>query len=570
MTAEEVGNSFHIRFKFKPDILRQIKAISGARWVPSQSMWSVPSYQRARVQALIERYGEAAEIDDVPEQVGDMAEMPDPSQEIIDFCNANLKLQPYTYQMQGIERGSQLKKFINGDEPGLGKTIQSIATVLHTNAFPCLVICPTTLKENWRREWSEKFTTKKSLILTDKIKNTWPAYLNHKMCDVMIVNYESLKKYFVESIDIPKGQKLRLTHIKLKEQVGLFKSVIIDECHKLKDGTTQQSKFSMLLAQGKEVAIGLTGTPYVNKVQDLIPQLLTIGKLNDFGGYKLFNARYCSGYSGASNLKELNYKLHQICFFRRLKADVLKDLPDRIRQVVHSDISTRAEYDQAKNDFVKFLKENKGNTDKEIRKKLRAEFIVKLQLLKGISAKGKLEDVFEWTDEIIDAGKKVVLFCQLRDIGDAVIARYKDLCVEIRGGISNEERQASIDRFQRCGQCGINHENHSNADHPYVNNDVKVILCGIKAAGVGVTLTAASDVGFIEFPWTDADCDQCESRCHRNGQKNSVRAAYFLGDKTVDQYCYDIIKNKRNISDQIAGQTVVDEEVIDNMINLFS
>ena len=367
----------------------------------------------------------------------------------------------------------------------------------------------------------------------------------------MIVNYESLKKYFVESIEIPKGQKLRLTHIKLKQHAGLFKSIIIDECHKLKDGTTQQSKFSMLLAQGKEVVIGLTGTPYVNKVQDLIPQLITIGKLGDFGGYKIFNARYCAGYSGASNLKELNFKLHKTCFFRRLKADVLKDLPDRIRQVVHCNISTRDEYDKAKNDFVNFLKQNKGNTDKEIRKKLRAEFIVKLQLLKGISAKGKLEDVFEWTDEIIETGRKVVLFCTLREIGDAVIERYKDVCVEVRGGITNEERQASVDKFQ---------------DNP----NIKVILCGIKAAGVGLTLTAASDVGFIEFPWTDADCDQCESRCHRNGQKNSVRAAYFLGDKTVDQYCYDIIKNKRGVAEQIAGQTVVDEQIIDNMINLFS
>ncbi len=97
-----------------------------------------------------------------------------------------------------------------------------------------------------------------------------------------------------------------------------------------------------------------------------------------------------------------------------------------------------------------------------------------------------------------------------------------------------------------------------------------IALCSIKAAGVGLTLTASSDVGFIEFPWTDADCDQCESRTHRIGQKNSVTAAYFLGNKTMDQYCYNIILNKRKISDQIAGQEVVEEQVIDEMINLFT
>ena len=136
MTAEEVGNSFHIRFKFRPDMLRQVKAIPGARWISNQSVWSVPSYNRVKVMQLLERYGEASSEPDVPEQVGDVEEMPAPSQEIIDFCKANLKMQPYDYQLQGIERGAQFKRLINGDEPGLGKSLESIATVLKLDAFP--------------------------------------------------------------------------------------------------------------------------------------------------------------------------------------------------------------------------------------------------------------------------------------------------------------------------------------------------------------------------------------------------------------------------------------------------
>ena len=177
--------------------------------------------------------------------------------------------------------------------------------------------------------------------------------------------------------------------IKLRESTSLFKSIIIDESHKIKDGRTKQAKYCMKLTSGKEIVIELTGTPYVNTVDDLIPQLHALNQLQSFGGYQVFKRRYCSGNNSASNLNELKYKLHSTCFFRRLKSDVLKELPDRVRRVIVCDIDTRSEYDKAKNDFVKYLKEIKNNNDVDIRKKMKAQFIVQLGILKGLSAKGK-------------------------------------------------------------------------------------------------------------------------------------------------------------------------------------
>lgn len=110
-----------------------------------------------------------------------------------------LKVNPYPYQLKGIARGLQLKRFMNCDEPGLGKTLQSIATINLGNAFPCLVICPSALKVNWEREW-HKFTDKKAMVLTDKVRDTWTFFYQTGMYQVFIVNYESLKKYFVQRI----------------------------------------------------------------------------------------------------------------------------------------------------------------------------------------------------------------------------------------------------------------------------------------------------------------------------------------------------------------------------------
>ena len=275
------------------------------------------------------------------------------------------------------------------------------------NAKCILVICPATIRENWKREW-KIWTDKNAIILSDRLKDSWPKYYDVGMCNVFIVNYESLKKYFVESINKPEDKPLRLNHIKFKETINIFDAVIIDESHRTKSGATMQSKLCMGIAKGKEYVLALTGTPVVNKPIDLIPQLHILGKLDLFGGYKGFTDRYCQGYNQASNLKELNYILHKHCFYRREKTEVLKDLPDKMRSIFKCEIENRSEYNKAENNLIEYLRENLKKSEGEITTALRGETMVLIGILKKISARGKVNSMIEHINEVVESGEKIV------------------------------------------------------------------------------------------------------------------------------------------------------------------
>jgi SWI/SNF-related matrix-associated actin-dependent regulator 1 of chromatin subfamily A len=458
-----------------------------------------------------------------------------------------LKIQPYPYQLEGIARGLQFKRFINGDDMGLGKTLQAIATVNLAGAFPCLVVCPNVVKINWQREW-HKFTDRKAAILTDSIRDTWPFFWKTGMDQVFIANYESLKKYFVRRIN--KSERWTLKDVVFHDTINLFKSVIIDESHKLKSITTQQSKFCKGIASGKEYIIMLTGTPVVNRPKDLISQLGIMNRINDLGGWKTFVNRYCSGPNEASNLRELNYQLWSHCFFRREKSKVLTQLPDKIRTVVTCEITNRKEYEDAERDLIDYLRRYKEADDAKIQKSLKGEVMVRIGILKDITARGKLKDVTDFVNDFRENGKKIILFCNLHEIVDRLLIAFPH-AVCVTGRQTQEEKQASIDAFQK-------------------NPKTDIIICSIKAASAGITLTAASDVAFIELPWTYADCDQAESRAHRIGQKDSVNCYYLLGRQSIDQKLYRIIEEKKKISNAILGaEDNIETNIVDMMASLF-
>ena len=204
----------------------------------------------------------------------------------------NLRIEPYEYQREGINFGLQHKRIIIGDEPGLGKTLQSIGIVDTANAYPCLVICPSSLKINWQREF-EKFTDKSALVLDNNVRTTWGYLLTMGVHQVAIVNYESLRKYFVWDIK-GDGKQFRLKDVVFCPQITAFKSIIIDESHRVKDPSAQQTIFTKGLSVGKDWCILLSGTPVVNRPEDLIAQLSIMNRLNDFGGRAKFVADYCT------------------------------------------------------------------------------------------------------------------------------------------------------------------------------------------------------------------------------------------------------------------------------------
>lgn len=548
MNIELKGDNFELSFKYKPSIVDRVRQIPGRRFDGAKKVWIIPARSRVDLERMIYQIRQFENINWVngtekkEEDIAyDIPELPDLT------VPHNLKIQPYPYQLKGIARGLQLKRFMNCDEPGLGKTLQSIATINLADAFPCLVVCPSSLKINWLREW-EKFTDKKAMILTDKVRDTWTFFFQTGMHQVFIVNYESLKKYFVQRIKKAEGWTLR--DVEFRNSINLFKSVIIDESHRCKSASTQQAKFCKGICTGKEWVIELTGTPVVNRPKDLIPQLAILDRMNDFGGYKPFVDRYCSGQREASNLRELNFNLWKYCMFRREKSLVLTDLPDKIRQVNTCEITNRKEYMDAERDLIMYLQKYKDADDDKIAKAMRGEVMVRINILRQISARGKVRDVIEFVKDFRENGKKIILFCSLHEVVDQ-LKRYFPTAVSVTGRDSQDEKQRAVDAFQ----------NNPKAD---------IIICSIKAAGVGLTLTASSNVAFVEFPWTYADCCQCEDWAHRIGQKDSVTCYYFLGRRTIDEKVYRIIQEKKNIANAVTGSTEdIEENIVDMVARIF-
>ena len=465
----------------------------------------------------------------------------------MDALKHNLKIEPYQYQREGICFGLDKKRLLIGDEPGLGKTLQSIGIVDTANAYPALVICPSSLKINWQREF-EKFTDKKALVLDNASRTAWPYFLQMGMFHVAIVNYESLRKYFVWDIHrASKRVAFRLKDVVFNDAIKVFRSVIIDESHRVKDPGAQQTIFTRGIVEGKDWRILLSGTPVVNRAEDLVAQLSIMGRLQEFGG----RGKFLADYGENDNLDELSRQLYDRCMIRREKTKVLTQLPDKTRTDLYVDISNREEYYLAQADLAEYLRQYKECDDWEIRRKMRMEALVKFMTLRSLSAKGKVKQAIDFVRVFLDSDKPLILFCSYHEIVDELCKAFPD-AVRVTGRDNATSKQAAVDAFQ--------------------SGKAKLIICSIKAAGVGLTLTASSNVAFIEFPWTYADCLQCEDRAHRIGQKDNVTCYYLIGRGTIDTALYNIIHRKKSIANQIMAtddDIPTDEMYFNELVTMF-
>ena len=547
MTYTLTPNCYKVGFAYHPMLVKCIKRIPSARYQAEGKFWEV---SRNDIEYL-QKMGQWARVNhfvstvlwlEDKEPVISYEPLPMPTLNI----PHNMLVEPYEYQREGIAYALQKKRCIMGDEPGLGKTAQAIGVLTISKAYPALVICPASLKVNWQREL-KKFGGINAVILSDENRNTWQRFWELKRKDgracaeVFITNYESLKKYFVANIR--REGRFTLKSVDFDERINLFRTVIIDESHKCKTATTQQSKFVHGIAQGKEYILELTGTPVVNNNVDLVQQLQIIGRLGDFGGYSKFMGRYCAGERKSSHLKELNYLLRKNCFFRRLKKDVLTQLPDKTRSYLVMDIENRKEYTDAERDIIKYLVQYRDADDEKIQKTIRGAIMVKMGILKQISAKGKVKGAIDIIHNTIDGGQKLIVFCFLKEVVAALKAEFRD-AVTVTGDDNDRQKQWAVDRFQTDEKC-------------------RLIILNYRSGGTGLTLTAASNVLFVEWPWTAADCSQAEDRAHRNGQKNAVNCVYLLGRETIDEYMYNLIQSKREISNGVTG---TDEDVEEKKI----
>jgi SWI/SNF-related matrix-associated actin-dependent regulator of chromatin subfamily A-like protein 1 len=541
------GDGFVVRFEFNPELVAHVKRVAGARWDPAGKAWRVPAEPSSAEELLA--FGRAAGIDADEQAAAALHRLAVEMKERLVASSASSAelhveglggtLRPF--QAAGVLYLSRVRRGFCADDMGLGKTVQAAAAIQHNGAYPAVVVCPASLKLNWRRELLTWLPGRSILVASSK---TTPLEL--AAADVIVVNYDLLK---IEMED-KKNPRSKYTAVGLLADIIAVNpvAVVLDESHACKNGKAQRTRACKLLVERKlsssEKSAGggapyrwlLSGTPLLNRPVELVSQLQILGRLGDLGGYTTFTRRYCGAHtdkwgrrqaSGASNLTELNEKLRATCFVRRVKSEVLKELPPKVRATVPVEIANRADYDQAERDLIAWLIssiEDEETRDAKVMAALRAEQLVKMNALALLAARGKLPAIREWVREFLESGEKLVLFGHHREIVDTLAAEFR--APSITGDTPIIQRQAHVDRFQS-------------------DPDTRLIVLNLQAGGVGLTLTAASNVAFAEYGWHAAIMDQAEDRTHRIGQLDSVTSWWLVGENTIDEIRCDLIESKR-------------------------
>jgi SWI/SNF-related matrix-associated actin-dependent regulator 1 of chromatin subfamily A len=444
----------------------------------------------------------------------------------------------FKHQEEGIEFLLKNLKCILADDMGLGKTYQSIVAALECNAERVLVVCPASLKINWMRE-IQNFCDDVSII---KGKHWDPSRFT-------IINYDILKNF--HTIE-ERGKKYE--EWELRREIVEFNPdlIILDEAHFIKNHKSIRGKILKDLSKrfSPERIWLLTGTPIANRPMDYY-NLLSIIDSPVARNWVHYARTYCEGMrfkkggryiwvtKGASNLQELNDKTKRT-ILRRKKEDEL-DLPDKLITPVYLELQN---VDGYKNVWGEYLKQRKIDG----KKGNPARDLVEMTLLRTFIAMETLPYTIEKTEEAIELNKKTIIFCNFNDEMDELIRYFGEKCVCIRGGMSDKQKQHAVDRFQEDEKC-------------------MVFVGQIKAAGVGLTLTAAEIVIMNSLDWVPGNHEQAEDRAYRIGQNKTVNIYYMLIDDTIDTLVWEILNDKKKVIGSIMGEDDIINEFIKKIEN---
>lgn len=445
-----------------------------------------------------------------------------------------IKGELYPYQKLGIEfLLNSGGRALLADSPGVGKTVQALGYLTHSEHKRTLIVCPASVKFSWESE-IKKWTNLKSFVIDPQTKlEDIPPDVN-----CIIVNFDILKKFYNE-------------FMKYK-----FDALIVDECHMIKSEKAIRSKVVKSISREIKNVILLTGTPVLSRPIEIFNTLNIIDQ-RYWNSWYNFAIRYADGKrtfwgfeaKGATNLDELKQKISKY-FLRRTKEEVLPNLPPKNRIEVPIDLpkEERKQYELVESNLVKYLKEyKKDKTDKEIIKSLQAEKLVKLNLLREINTMGKIPAAKELIDNIIDSDEKVLVFSSFNAPLKELADEYEENSVMILGETPVGERGEIVNKFQ-------------------TNSDTKIFFGGTLSAGVGITLTAASNIIFLDMPWRPGDIEQNENRAHRPGAEyESLNIYTIISRDSIDGFMKKVLQRKQEIIDQVIGGDEVESE--EGMVN---
>jgi SWI/SNF-related matrix-associated actin-dependent regulator of chromatin subfamily A-like protein 1 len=431
-------------------------------------------------------------------------------------------LQPF--QWAGVRYALDARRTFIADEQGLGKTVEALATLEADDAYPAVVICPASLKLNWERE-TRRWVPHRTVTIVEG-KQAVP-----ETGDITILNYEIVAAH---------REHLARMHPR---------ALVVDESHYAKNPQAKRTQAVRRLASAIDdgaLRLALTGTPVLNHADELISQLRVIGRLEDFGS----GARFSRQFQGPLTEERLHWHLRRRCFVRRLKSEVLPQLPAKRRVVVPVALDNRREYRLAEEDVVAWLREQPidlSELDARIAATLRAERLAQLTTLQRLAARGKLNAALQWIEDFLASGEPLVVFARHVDVQRSVLERFPS-AAHILGADALAERDEAVRAFQQ-------------PDGP------QLIVCATRVAAQGITLTRASNVAFLELEWTPAMHDQAEDRTHRIGQRDAVTAWYLLAADSIDETMAQLVEAKRtHISAVTDGRRIDGESLVDQVV----
>jgi len=436
---------------------------------------------------------------------------------------------PLNHQKEAVQKLVENKKFILADDMGLGKTTSTILAALESGAKKILIICPATLKINWKRE-IENYSDRSIYISEGKNFSC-----DH---DFVIINYDIIKNFH----ETKKKGKSIINDCN-------FDLVIVDEAHYIKNGAAKRTKLINDLVKNVDRLWLLTGTPMTSRPMDYF-NLLNLIDSPVSRNWMAYAIRYCAGYqfnvggrkvwnvTGASNLEELRDRTSGT-ILRRLKENVL-DLPDKIITPVYLRLRSK-EYEDVMGEYYNWYEKNPEES-----KSLTVQF-TKLTKVRQIIANEKILQTIELAENIIEQGKKVIIFCNFTEPVDKIMQHFGKAAVRLDGSMSKPERQHSVDQFQE-------------------NDKVKIFVGNIKAAGVGITLTAGEAVIMNDLSFLPSDHSQAEDRAYRYGQKNNVLVYYPIFENTIEAVIYDILKKKKEVIATVMGDNITETDYVEQIL----
>ena len=429
------------------------------------------------------------------------------------------------FQWVAVRYALEARRTFLSDEQGLGKTVEALAALEADEAFPAIVICPASMKLTWSREAARWLPHRSRVVLSGR--DGGPI----EQADITILNYEIVQARLAGLV--ASGPR----------------ALVADESHYCKNPQAKRTKAVRRLADAVPrdgLRLALTGTPVMNHADELIAQLRVIGRLHEFGSGASFSRQF----EGELSEERLHWHLRRHCFVRRLKSEVLPQLPAKRQVVVPVSLNNEEEYRLAEHDVIEWLRSQPldlKELDAKIAATLRAERLAQLTTLQRLAARGKLAAALTWIHDFLASGEPLVVFARHREVQEAVVARFPD-AVHILGEDSITARQAAINAFQTDG-------------------GPQLIVCATRAAAQGITLTRASNVCFLELEWTPAIHDQAEDRCHRIGQRDAVTAWYLLAADTIDETMARLIQRKREVIDAVTdGRELPDVGLIEGVV----